>query len=223
MPFATSPYPRIREIGLRLLEIIAQFASEGTDTTALDTALKELTDDNGNAVLPNGYASTEAELQKAFELRPQIGEQALTLYENTFKGAAIGGGGGGGGSGQITTLEFLSDSSALDNFFGGLVNMPITINTSDGGVTEEEVEVFVRDLETGTAPGTAYSVPANPQRITIPAGTANGSTVNAQITGAGNDQTGTVILELQNPSQNAELDNETVHTVTLFSGGGGGS
>lgn len=221
MPFATSPYPRTREIGLRLLEIIAQFASEGTDTTALDTALKGLTDDNGNTVLPNGYASTEAELQKAFELRPQIAEQTLTLYENTFKGAAIGG--GGGGSGQVATLEFQSDFSNLDNFFGGPHNIPITVVTSDGGATAEEVEVFVRDLGTGTAPGTAYSTPAEPQRITIPAGTASGSTVNAQITGAGNTEIGTVVLELQNPSANAELDNETIHTVTLFNSGGGGA
>lgn len=222
MPFATSPYPRIREIGLRLLEIIAQFAAEGTDTTALDTALKALTDDNGNTVLPNGYASTEAELQKAFELRPQIAEQALTLYENTFKGAAIGG--GGGGSGQTATLEFQAATSNFDNGFGPPIPNPITVTlvTSDGLPLEADAEVFVRDLETGTAPGTAYTF-TNPEKVTFPSGSASGSTQDATLLTAGNGETGTVILELQNPSQNAQLDDETIHTVTLFDGGGGGA
>lgn len=89
MAIIDSSYPRVADVGPRILEIKAQLIIGPWDTTALDTAIKALVNDNGEFVLPAGFATTEAAFQKAFELRPQIMEDCLRLFENEFKMFAV--------------------------------------------------------------------------------------------------------------------------------------
>ena len=89
MAIGDSPFPRVSEVGPRILEIRDQLTIGPWNTVPLDNALKALTDDNGEQVLPNGYASTEAQLQKAFELRPQVMEACLRLFEIEFTQYAV--------------------------------------------------------------------------------------------------------------------------------------
>lgn len=89
MAIIDSPFPRVADVGPRILEIKTQLTIGPWDPTALDNSIKALNDDNGNQVLPNGFASTEAQFQKAFELRPQIMEDCLRLFENEFKQFAV--------------------------------------------------------------------------------------------------------------------------------------
>lgn len=85
MAIGDSPYPRVGDVGPRILEIKTQLTGGAWDTSTLDTAIKALTDDNGNTVLPDGYATSEDDFQNAFEKRPQIMEDCLRLFENEFK------------------------------------------------------------------------------------------------------------------------------------------
>jgi hypothetical protein len=89
MAFIDSPYPRVADVGPRILEIRDQLTIGPWDTVPLDTALKALEDDNGNQVLPDGYTTSEADFQKAFELRPQIMEDCLRLFEIDFTQYAV--------------------------------------------------------------------------------------------------------------------------------------
>jgi len=89
MAIIDSSYPRVADVGPRILEIKTQLIAGPWSTVALDTAIKALTDDNGNAVLPAGFTTTEDAFQKAFELRPQVMEDCLRLFENEFKMFAV--------------------------------------------------------------------------------------------------------------------------------------
>lgn len=87
MSFATSPYERVRNAGLRIIVIRAQLFAAGWDTASLNAALQALRDDNGGIPLPDGVNETAPVMRAVFELRPQIMEQALSLYEREFKKA----------------------------------------------------------------------------------------------------------------------------------------
>ena len=85
MAIIDSSYPRVADVGPRILQIKTELVDGAWDTTALDAAIKALTDDNGNTVLPDGFSTNEDAFQKAFELRPQVMEDCLRLFENEFK------------------------------------------------------------------------------------------------------------------------------------------
>lgn len=89
MTFAQSPYPEVVNIGQRIVAIRTQLLLAGWDTTALDTALKALRDDNGGVPLPNGVNETAPVMRAVFELRPQIMRQAHSLYEREYKKLAV--------------------------------------------------------------------------------------------------------------------------------------
>jgi hypothetical protein len=89
MAIIDSPYPRVADVGPRILEIRTQLNIGPWNTGPLDTALKALTDDNGNQVLPDGHTTSEDAFQQAFETRPQVMEDCLRLYENEFKQFAV--------------------------------------------------------------------------------------------------------------------------------------
>lgn len=96
MSLATSPFPRVREAGTRLLEIRTALTVLLYNLTAIDLALKGFTDARtGRQIFPAGNASTDADFQREFEANPAFLEQALTLYENGLSDQVSNMGGGG--------------------------------------------------------------------------------------------------------------------------------
>lgn len=85
MSFGSSPYERVRNAGLRIVTIRSQLLFAGWDIAALNAALQALRDDEGGVPLPNGVNEEALVMRAVFELRPQIMEQALSLYEREFK------------------------------------------------------------------------------------------------------------------------------------------
>lgn len=133
MSFADSSFPRVQELGQRQSAIKAILDAAAHDTTSLDTLLKNITDDAGDAVFPDGYSTSETDFQRVYESRPQFMEAAFVFYENEFKtyidGAAGGGGGGGGGGASPLIFGHMREEFTFAGgltFAGGSIPIPNT-------------------------------------------------------------------------------------------------
>lgn len=214
MTFAQSPYPDVVNKGLRIDTIRDELNLVGWDMTVLDTALKALTDDNGNVVLPNGVTELNADMRAKFERLPQVMQQAHSLYEVEYKKMAPV---EPAAPPQTVTFEFQAVNSNASGDTAGPHNVPVQMVTSDGlPLVAASVSVEVTDVGTGTAstPGD-YTFAGDPQQLTWNAGDASGLTKNAVVTIAGvNGPTETVDLELQNPVGGAE-GAQDAHEVTI--------
>lgn len=201
MSFATSPYERVRNAGLRIVTIRAQLLAGGWDTAALNASLQALVDDSGGVALPNGVNETAIVMRAVFELRPQIMESALSLYEQEFKKFAPTSPAALGlfrlhlnnGLGYDADVVDGENNSFLDELGGPLSTQIYTIfNDGAGDLTITDVSV-AGDVQTdggppanawGTVlPGTPFVIPAG-MSVDIPfdfyAG-ANGSPVPAGV------------------------------------------
>jgi len=216
MTFAFSPYPDVRNIGLRIEEIRTQLNVAGWDTTALDTALKALRDDNGGVPLPDGVTELAAVMRAVFELRPQVMQQAHSLYEVEYKKLAVT---EPAAPPQTVTVQFTQPSEFFDNGFqNGNQNIPVSIITSDALPLAVGVSVDVRDLLSGSAPTPGGYTMATPQSLSWIPGDASGTVKNAIINIAPGGALGTVDIDLDS-AVGATEGGQNTYTVNI--GGGG--
>jgi len=179
MTFATSPYERVRNAGLRIVTIRSQLLTHGWDIAALNAALQALRDDEGGVPLPSGVDENALVMRAVFELRPQIMEQSLSLYENEFKKfaptvpVALGefrlhlNDGVGGFDGDVIDGQ----NTAFTDELGGPLSTQIFTIFNDGGGDLTITDITVAgDVQTdggppadawGTVlPGTPFVIPA---------------------------------------------------------------